>query len=70
MLYLVPHRMKETIAARLDRSDKRRLDEAARKAGQTSSEFIRLALEEFFQKNPTTEAQIAAVIRSKAEAVK
>lgn len=62
--------MKDTIAARLDRSEKRRLDEAARKAGQTSSDFIRLALEEFFTNNPTTDAQIAAVIRFKAEAAR
>ena len=62
--------MKESIAARLDRSEKRRLDEAARKAGQTSSEFIRLALEEFFTNNPTTDSQIAAVIRSKSEAAR
>lgn len=57
---------RELIGARVTKGFKRRIDEAARRTGQTSSDFIKVALAEFFTKYPNPESQLEAVIRWRA----
>lgn len=55
------------IGVRAPKGLKKKLDRAAQAAGQSSSDFIRVALAEFFERYPTTDKQIEAIIRARSE---
>ena len=55
------------IGGRVPKAQKKKLDQAAQAAGQSTSDFIRVALAEFFERHPTTDKQIEAIIRARRE---